>query len=72
MQDECRKEIDDVFYSLSGSCDEVDGDVTFNTLSDMKYLEMCIKESLRMFPPVPVILRELGSPLNLGARLVLK
>ncbi|XP_021943797.1 cytochrome P450 4c3 [Folsomia candida] len=33
-------------------------DVTLNDLSGMKYLEMCIKEALRVCPPVPVMVRK--------------
>jgi cytochrome P450 family 4 len=36
---------------------------TYNQLLEMKYVECCIKESLRMFPPVPIIGRTLDEDL---------
>ncbi|KAF7279570.1 hypothetical protein GWI33_007032 [Rhynchophorus ferrugineus] len=37
---------------------------TYNQLNEMKYLEMVIKESLRLFPSVPLVARRLSSDLN--------
>jgi cytochrome P450 len=43
-----------------------DREVTFQDTLEMKYLERCIMESLRLYPPVPVIARELQEDLKLG------
>ncbi|XP_050678955.1 cytochrome P450 4C1-like isoform X1 [Leptidea sinapis] len=41
-------------------------DPSYNDLQQMKYLEMVIKESLRLFPPVPVIGRLTTKDADLG------
>ncbi|XP_064546381.1 probable cytochrome P450 310a1 isoform X2 [Drosophila montana] len=35
----------------------VDGQLTFEQLEELKYMEMCLKETLRKYPPVPIIER---------------
>ncbi|EDW64972.1 probable cytochrome P450 310a1 [Drosophila virilis] len=35
----------------------VDGQLTFEQLEQLKYMEMCLKETLRKYPPVPIIER---------------
>lgn len=49
---------------------EVFGDskipVSLKQLSELKYLERVIKETLRIFPSVPIITRELIEDVKLG------
>ncbi|XP_069195490.1 cytochrome P450 4C1 [Procambarus clarkii] len=52
IQTRVQEELDDIF---GGS----DRPATMDDLRQMKYAEMCIKESLRIFPPVPVISRDI-------------
>jgi cytochrome P450 family 4 subfamily B polypeptide 1 len=55
-QAKCHEEVDAFFDSLE------DGIVTWDDLtkdSALQYLTMCLKESMRLFPPVPVIGRRL-------------
>ncbi|XP_063357936.1 uncharacterized protein LOC134647515 [Cydia amplana] len=43
-----------------------DQQTTMSDLSQMKYLECCIKESLRLYPPVHFIMRKLDQPFKLN------
>lgn len=48
---------------------EVCGDsieVTSDHLAQLKYLECCLKEVLRLYPSVPFITRRLGAPIKIG------
>lgn len=53
------QELDDIF------CGDTERDITGDDLKRMKYLEMCFKESLRLFPPVPIIGRVLEEDLTI-------
>ncbi|XP_016906505.1 probable cytochrome P450 4aa1 isoform X2 [Apis cerana] len=62
-QNKCIEEIDEIF----------NGDTRFPTISDlkeMKCLEMCIKESLRLYPSVPIIGRILGEDIKIGKHII--
>lgn len=40
--------------------------VTTNDLNEMRYLEQCIKETMRLCPSVPIVCRKLNEDLRLG------
>lgn len=55
-----QEELDQVFG------DDPTRDVTSTDISKMKYLECCVKESLRLFPSVPFIMRQVDSDIAIG------
>ncbi|XP_033330400.1 putative cytochrome P450 4aa1 isoform X3 [Megalopta genalis] len=58
-QEKCIQEMDEVFGRDSRM-------PTMKDLKEMKCLEMCIKESLRLYPSVPIIARTLGEDVKIG------
>lgn len=59
LKEKCLQEIDTIFGDSDRPC-------TFQDTLEMKYLERCIMETLRMYPPVPAIAREIQQDLPLG------
>ncbi|XP_066280196.1 cytochrome P450 4B1-like isoform X1 [Branchiostoma lanceolatum] len=55
-QEKCRKETQEVLQGKT--------EVTWDDLPSMKYITMCVKESLRMYPAVPEIFREVETPVT--------
>ncbi|XGW03819.1 hypothetical protein V3C99_015176 [Haemonchus contortus] len=51
IQEKVQREVDEVLG-------EVDRPVTYEDLGGLKYLEACIKETLRLYPSVPLIARQ--------------
>jgi len=45
-------------------------DISLEQLGQLKYLECCIKETLRIYPSVPIIARRLGSDANIGGHFI--
>lgn len=52
IQDKVIEELDQIFGDSERPC-------TFQDTLEMKYLERCLMETLRMYPPVPIIARHL-------------
>lgn len=50
IQKKCQKEIDEVLKKHGKMC--------YEAVCDMKYLEMTLKESLRMYPPIGFLIRQ--------------
>ena len=51
IQEKCREELRDIFG------EDTDRAATSGDLANMRYLEMCVKESLRLYQSVPFISR---------------
>lgn len=64
IQEMCRAEVDEAFEDPM----QFDGEkLTYDSVSaHLKYLERCILETLRLYPPVFLFLRELQAPLKVG------
>lgn len=58
-QERCIAEVDEIFGDDKRLC-------TTQDLKQMKCLEMCIKESLRLYPSVPLYARVLGEDVRIG------
>jgi len=51
IQDKLRQEINEVLEKHNGK-------ITYEALLDMTYMEKCVNETLRKYPPVPILSRE--------------
>uniref|UniRef100_A0A182PU94 Uncharacterized protein n=1 Tax=Anopheles epiroticus TaxID=199890 RepID=A0A182PU94_9DIPT len=60
VQDKVIQELNEIFG-------DSDRPATFQDTLDMKYLERCLMETLRMYPPVPIIARSLKQDLKLAS-----
>lgn len=52
IQEKVIEELDSIFKGSDRLC-------TFQDTLEMKYLERCLMETLRMYPPVPMIARQI-------------
>lgn len=60
-QKKCLDEIDGIFGADNRT-------PTMQDLRDMRYLEQCIKETLRLYPSVPLIARKVTEDITIGKR----
>ncbi|KAG8233347.1 hypothetical protein J437_LFUL010897 [Ladona fulva] len=70
FQEKIFKEVNDAWDKrISGSLEE--GNESYvKFFNDMTYLDRCVKESLRLYPSVPVISRKLTEDLQMGEYLI--
>lgn len=61
-----------VYEELSCISLNDDVDVTSDDLSHLKFLDMFIKETMRLFPAVPYLTRETSGDLKLGTVCTIK
>ncbi|XP_039433167.2 cytochrome P450 4c3-like isoform X1 [Culex pipiens pallens] len=59
IQDRCFAEIDQI---MGGNRDRMP---TLHELNEMKYLELCLKETLRLYPSIPMIARKLAEDVKI-------
>lgn len=60
IQEKVIQELDEIFG-------DSDRPATFQDTLEMKYLERCLMETLRMYPPVPIIARKINTDLKLAS-----
>lgn len=61
----CNRDVQDrIFQEIKEVYSDIHKKPTYNDLQNMKYLERCIKESLRLYPSVHFITRLLGEDLR--------
>lgn len=60
IQDRVVEELDFIFGG------DKDTPATMKNLMDMKYLECCIKDALRLYPSVPMMARSIGEDVQIG------
>ncbi|XP_023210866.1 cytochrome P450 4C1-like isoform X1 [Centruroides sculpturatus] len=60
IQEKVYQELEEIYG------DDIDKSITCEELRKMKYLECVVKESIRIYPPVPFILRKNPSDLKVG------
>ncbi|EEC03678.1 cytochrome P450, putative [Ixodes scapularis] len=65
-QRKVQRELDEIFK------DNPDREVTMDDLRRMKYLEACLKEAMRLFPPIPYIGRVLVEDIELDGVVIPK
>lgn len=56
LQKKVQKEIDEIFKAERSISKKVD----FELMTEMKYLDCCLNETLRKYPPAPFLIRECG------------
>lgn len=62
-QEQCHEELERIFEQSNRA-------PTISDLREMRYMEMCIKEALRLYPSVPLIARKLGEEVRLGKHIL--
>ncbi|XP_063907301.1 cytochrome P450 4C1-like isoform X2 [Zophobas morio] len=68
----CHRDIQDRIYEEIQQVVPESSQLNYQILQDLKYMEMCIKEVLRMYPSAPLIARVLGEDIKTHSGYILK
>ncbi|XP_074604082.1 cytochrome P450 3A19-like [Brevipalpus obovatus] len=68
----CNPKIQEKVYEELVDFDEKNPNLTISHINELKYLDLCIKETLRMHPSVPKLIRELGEDIQAGNHILPK
>ena len=62
IQEKARKEVETLLAGKDANA------LSYSDLDEMQYITCCIKETLRMYPPFPQLIRVLDSPLEIDGK----
>ena len=55
-----------LFEEMNGIFGQSDRDCTAEDVAEMKYLDCCVKESMRLYSPIPSVMRSLTDDVQVG------
>lgn len=65
-----QKEQEKCYQEIVTVCKDTRGTASMNELRRMNYLEQCIKESLRLYPSVPILARQTTEDIQMGDKVL--
>lgn len=57
-----------VFEEIKSVLPNQNSDVTFEQIKDLQFLDLVVKETMRIFPPVPFVTRRVTEDIKIGKK----